>query len=298
MKWVNDCKPRLRRVVIEQPVTSVIAILGSIASIFALFTIFYQANWIYAVCFAIFTLTTFGSLVYLGFQMRRLKVADNLHSLHGFNHCVRDAAFHISEQDGDEKVLDSLRRSLQELAKIFSDLTGRKCRVCIKEVYCDDPSHSPKERAFKVRTLCRDNIEEENADRERSDDYLDRNTDFRELWLDTTMKCFFSNNLTREDYYDNSHWNQNMKRTRTYPYLSTIVWPIRKVRRGSNRTPLNDQERHDTQGFLCVDSKYTYIFDESMDSELGAACADALYTVLRALKTDEDNDNNNKITKG
>jgi hypothetical protein len=294
MNWLSNLKIQLRRFMTGQPITGAMAIFGSIASILALVTVYYQANWIYALFLGIFALTTFGGLMYCGFQMRRVKVADNLPSLHSFNHHVRDAAFYISEQLGDDKVEDSLRKSLQELAKVFSDITGSKCRVCIKEVYCDDPSHSPKERAFKVRTLCRDNIDEEAADRERREDYLDRNTDFEELWLDTTMKCFFSNNLTGEDYYDNSHWTQEMKRTKRYPYLSTIVWPIRKVHHKSDRPPLNDQERHDTQGFLCVDSKYRHIFDESMDSELGAACADALYIVLKALKMNDDNENKMK----
>lgn len=65
-----------------------------------------------------------------------------------------------------------------------------------------------------------------------------------------------------------------------WPYVSTIVWPIRKR---LAKAPETD-ERLGCLGFLCVDTKGRRSFRERFDTWLGASYADAVYEVMQALR--------------
>lgn len=178
---------------------------------------------------------------------------------------VREAVRRIADEDSadghrkDEK-RHALKAAMDELAKAFSILTVSNCRCCIKMV-------TRKESAFGVVTLSRNSSFRE-QERFKPIDY---NTGFNDLFQDKEMKMrwFFGNNLpeaAKAGEYRNT--NPDWRRL----YLSTLVWPIRRV--------ATSEEQTEFIGFLCVDSNRTRRFSEEYDYPVGALLADTLCPFL------------------
>ena len=184
----------------------------------------------------------------------------------------------------ENDILERLHESLASLASAFSIVTGVHCRVCIKEVFCPDIEVEPKKRALRVRTVVRSLSTEDEAT-ETESDWVDKNTDFEMIFTQpkkATCNCFFSNNLSTVKNYQNSHWTQEVWDKNDFPYISAIVWPIRKLLTAPVDGTLHQE--HDCLGFLCVDSKARNAFRKRFDFSVGAGYADTLYALLKTYR--------------
>lgn len=204
---------------------------------------------------------------------RAARHASGAKHLHQVLHTQRDAGYVLAVNERltpevADQFLGKLTEVSKELASYFTEVTGRPCRVTLKqflaledENYVEDLARS----AGQVQAGQRDAIPD--------------NTDF-ELILREDGNHYMSNDLVQEikKGYRNSHGVPG----KNLSYRSTIVWPIRKTLSSPDvakkiRSPLLG---HHLLGFLCVDAAAADTFD-LVDFEIGAGIADSLYSVLR-----------------
>ncbi len=181
----------------------------------------------------------------------------------------------------DHENVDLLERkigdSLDALAQAFTLLTGNTCRICIAELYVDTSMSAPEE-ALQVRVIFRSGAQEGLV--AEAAQPVDGNSDF--LRILQTQRPFFHNDLGAAyelRKYENTKWNPQMIDDDSFPYRSTIVWPIKSSEgrfRGASRM---DQPL----AFLCVDTPKAGAFVQSSDIPLDACYAHAIYPVVRRL---------------
>lgn len=158
-------------------------------------------------------------------------------------------------------------------AGALQTLTGHECRVTLQELYYPESAGRAR-TSGAVRTIA-------SSDRTAptgtgTTDWVDENTDFASLVAGSDY--FHSDDLRvdLQEGYRNSHWTpdklREWKSTGKYPYLSTIVWPVRVRVDGSHAWTM--------AGFLSADSKDTEAFDLGVMRHLGAAWASVAYTGL------------------
>lgn len=206
---------------------------------------------------------------------RHARYAHATVAFHNACHALRDAFASVQRGDDPDVYIRRVDEALTSLAQAFSTVTGAPCRVCIKQLFGTgaegtvDPSDEEGLRRLKVSTWARDTSSRSRISSSR-EDYVSDNTDYKRLILDRYLdRCFLSNDLERENPYENSHWVEGMPRE----YRATIVWPIQYRLRQA--TP-----RLDLQGFLCVDTQSVGAFRRHFDFDLGAAFADSLYPLM------------------
>jgi hypothetical protein len=235
--------------------------------------------WWYAV------LTT-ATLLYMYFYQRRhgrrIRFAAMLPSIHQVHHRLRDAASAIVQREAPlQETRPIVIDALTSIAQVFTGMTGARFRACVKEVTWPASAATPVQSAddlrdLQVSTFCRDG-----ATGARPGDtkaaYVNQNTHFEVLFLHRDKYHWFaSNNLRDEDHYNNSNWSADPKDD-NHDYESTCVWPIQKQDDSGS-------ECHDTVAFLCVDTLETGRINKRFDFWVGAAFADALYTVMKLLR--------------
>lgn len=154
----------------------------------------------------------------------------------------------------------------------FQAMAGHDCRVTLQELYTiDQPDDQVRAAVRTVATSDRGA-----ATGPESVDWVDENTDFASLVAGAEV--FHSADLREslQQGYRNSHWTPERLHQwhldGDYPYLSTIVWPIRVRIDGSQKWKM--------AGFLSVDSKQPDVFDLPALKPLGAALASAAYMGL------------------
>lgn len=257
-----------------------------------LFGIVQARNPVWAVILVVWLILLSTSLIFLVYVQekrvgRRTRYALATGATHGAEHHIRDAEAGILNRDADfDETVRLLRPALNEVSVAFSVITGSPCRACVKQVYYerdDLTSRAPRIenssdlRDVRVATLCRDDVSRGSGTADEPH-FVSDNTDFELLFLDRDhYKWYWSNDLTKENPYKNSSW----KAGRPKEYRSTCVWPIQK-------TDDTEQGKHDTLGFLCVDSNDVNIFDPHIDFHVGAQVADSLYPLLRLLRLREE----------
>jgi hypothetical protein len=212
---------------------------------------------------------------------RRSRYATSVEERHEVSHAIRDAAAAILLRDASSQdVAPHVLRAMKEcaVAEMFTIITGARCRACIKEVSRADAAvYVPTTdvvsdlHKLKVTTIGRSGGVPTPAD-EIPVHYVDQNTDFESLFLQPSLRWFFSNDLTKLEKYKNSSWQGNGPRD----YQATCVWPIQM----RNATGAGN---HEIFGFLCVDSREVGAFDERFDFWVGASIADELYALLKML---------------
>jgi hypothetical protein len=187
------------------------------------------------------------------------------------------------------------------LADTFKNITGEGCSVCIKYTSFVADDSKNKEQEIAVKTLCRDihSFPERGNQDNGTTHLLKHNTDFEEVFKKISEQhnnCFFCNDLTQVHAYGNSSFlkygEESFKPFGQYtkpedrsnawklPYKSTIVAPIcpdiDERKKG--------EENKFVQGFLCIDSKSTEIFDSITDKEILLGCAVGLYNTVKEFK--------------
>jgi TIR domain-containing protein len=223
---------------------------------------------------------------------RSARYATAMPLVHEAFHHLRDAGYLLATAGADETTdphdstdfRENVRASLDSMTNAFSEISGTKCRMCIKklEIQGAGGTQRDSQRRFIVSNQYRSANAPQRA-KTPTDDFVDSNTDFAWI-LNEDNDVFFSNDLielAKAGKYINSHWN---KLPPTNPaYRSTIVWPIRK--KGGHPLSIPNYEPTGNElrvqyGFVCVDSKEVDTFREADDIQLGSAYADTLFTVL------------------
>jgi hypothetical protein len=206
---------------------------------------------------------------------RKARYAEATIILSKCNSFLKASSISIYE-DNEKFAKESIKNCINEFAKAFSLITGVCCNVCIKSCKYD-----PDKKEFFTNTFCRSS-EEIHCKNEKWEPIRD-NTDFKSLIIKPEQPYWVSNNLLKEKVYQNSSpdWPKSSddfekrKRDKSFPYVSTIIWPISgNVRNDTGTDELN------LCGFLCVDSKTREIFDVRFDGEIGRHLADQLFSVL------------------
>ena len=210
---------------------------------------------------------------------RRARYAVAAEASHGAEHLIRDAQAGILNANASVKeTIPIVRKALTEVARTFTLITGSPCRACIKEVHYPEAATvavgADNLRQLTISTLCRDNAGGPPTPSDEHSHFVSENTDFELLFMKRwKYRWYHSNDLENENPYKNSNWTDDAPRD----YRSTCVWPIQK-------TDDTDDNRHDTLGFLCVDSLDTDIFDSRFDFHIGATIADSLYPLMRLMR--------------
>lgn len=185
---------------------------------------------------------------------------------------VLSRATHALHSGGGSATFEvSLKEAVRLLADAYGTAGGVACRVTVKIVFKPSPQAGRDDLA--VRTVCRSSGTAGGTS-ETGIDWINDNTDFRHILKDGA-DYFLSNDLVAAipDGYRNSHFTEEVVATKRFPYVATIVWPVRGA------AP-HDPDQWDLIGFLCVDSAQFGAFDPDVDVAPGAAFADALYSGL------------------
>jgi hypothetical protein len=249
----------------------------------------------YTICI-MFALFVLWSVVREYRIARKEKYANISYKLQSVSEKVRELSLklHLASlptAKGDEETLASVTEKLglilDDVATIFSILTGTRCRATIKVIATDGTE-------FWCPVLARDSYsasQNANSDRERANrriDVIQKNIDFRLLSdpKQDDQGYYFNNNLAQGNYestsiqyhYDqvgrSSHlWRPGTAESWPLSYRSAVVWPIRQT-----ATPFFTKVR--CLGFLAVDSESRNVFEERWDSSLGASMANMLFLPL------------------
>jgi hypothetical protein len=226
---------------------------------------------------------------------KKARYAEANKMLHEAMHASRDAYRYLvwcnddskkTVQFNEETFRAKLQQCLTAMAGAFSLVTGVSCRTCIKTLGLNKDT---AEGIF-VTTLARDGISAKKCEdkdcQEGKQHWLLKNTDFRLIFY-KRIRYFFCGNLPNENNYENTKlangvWiNKGDGSVEPWPldYKACIVWPIRYVYARSEIDESNKNDQ-DLYGFLTVDSSSRNTFDRRYDVEMGAAIADALFSVL------------------
>lgn len=221
---------------------------------------------------------------------RKARYAEATYSIHNCVHLLRDYFYDIENMNAEDCKY-SLSKVTTSLANAFSLVTGTHCRACIETLqiknYLKDDFHKltdPKERIkyLYADTFCRDTITSTSKSEEAIDSCLHPitgNTDFRELYLNANMRCYYcGNTLTADPPYQSTA----IQAGGHLPYKSIIVWPIRRMIYTQDKPCDNIlNKRQDIIGYLCIDSARQNVFRKDYDIEMGAIVADALFIFLK-----------------
>lgn len=155
---------------------------------------------------------------------------------------------------------------MDDVARIYSTLTGRACSACIK-LFTEEKDANHNE---KLVTYCRDRASAKVRGRNDGSESFTvaGNSDFHYI-INGDENWFVSNDLREHDGYINERSNW-MRR-----YVSTVVLPIQRT-----NTAGEPDDLLDILGFLCVDSKVANTFDEETSVTVGGCIADSLYWPL------------------
>lgn len=239
-------------------------------------------------------------VVYIVYQERKKlhRYAQTVYFVHFVNHAIRDylAQLKLGNAPPLRSVLEEI---LTVISQCFSLVTGKQCRCSVKDLRRDQT----------IVTEARDLVSSKQySETSHLVHTLDENSDFHSLWygISGCSRYFLGRNLIqmwKEHNYRNSsfklHGGPETKsiggftivRRWPLPYRSAIVWPIRFVpdyrfwpppSEGSSdrKADQTESEYPHFWGFLCVDCVSTGVFDAVHCPELGAAFADALYTLF------------------
>lgn len=281
-------------------------IYASITIVAAFMTILGERNTVKEVTFLILFGVYF--LILLIFQIfstytysKTTRYAEAYNYLHEAIHLARNAYHYLEQcyspeqpQTHFEKELfrEYMISVLSAASAAFSLVTGVRCRTSIKVLgYKVLENH---EKELFISTLARDRVSmDRHGYRDRNEGSrhsVQYNDDFSFI-MGNRAHHFFSNNLKKISNYFNTSIAHKVYDRQDWivedwclPYVSTIVWPIRYLSRGDEYQESSQENNHNDQdiyyGFLTVDSAYKNVFNKQYDTEMGAALADAIFSVL------------------
>lgn len=232
---------------------------------------------------------------------RKEKYANITEKHHSCFHIARDIQSFLNEfnlqtlNDKDKEhvffvTTIGLIKILDNVATMYSMLTGTRCRAAIKTIY-------QKEDKLFVRTLARDtasyekNFEKDKQRFKENIDSIEENEDFQLLYEENIpgQNYFFCNNLIKRKNYKTSSfklygnpnqtwYEKSFCKGWTLPYRSTIVWPIQQKK----NTYFHFKEIG-CIGFLSIDSESRGVFKKNWDTWLGGGISDAVFHPINTL---------------
>ncbi len=286
----------------------VLNITGSLSSVVALYIYFAvwsdftsDTKYVIGLSYMAFLVILLLSYIFVKETSKKHRFAQAVYHIHFVNHAIRDylAGVQIGKNEQLSSVLDDI---VDAISACFSIVEGRQCRCTIKEVKKEEPP--------KISTVARDSISRvSSANTHQCTHAIIENTDFEDLWhgKSGSSRYFLGKNLKkmwRNGKYKNSSfkvygdpdrvdvlifsWVTNWR----LPYNSTLVWPIRFIPDHAywpptSGTPVASDDPRKVPhiwGFLCVDANTSKAFRSPQSAELGAAFADALYTLFRQVE--------------
>lgn len=302
-RQLDDQMPRWQPWTVER----LVALIGGIGGLVALFITFFQLDHLKDdtktyIFFVEMSLLCAGLLLYIYFTSRRKlhRYAQSTYFVHYVNHVIRDQIATMEAEKSSEIPLDLLENIVDAVANCFSILTGKRCRCCIQEIHPNSD----------VVTVVRDSITStQSANTDSSPHSIEANTDYSNIWYGRNgcPRFFVSTDLKKlwsAGKYKNSSFNVygqpetlnflgfTFIKKWTLPYKATIVWPIRYMPQAA-KWPVLDQKQLEALpiekrpfvwGFLCIDCQSRKTFDLVHAPELGAAFADAIFTLLHAAR--------------
>ncbi len=229
---------------------------------------------------------------------KKYSIAHSLHFLHKAIHHLRDHWDQIFIK-GDtglsickKAAKEFIQKSLDEVERYFSTVTGAPCRVCIKSLVPEDSTG----REIKSRTVViEDNRGFEEYDQitvktfarssnshkpkqDRVQDCIYNNSDYMDIAKNGKSYYYIGNVNKAYGVYRNSHiTSDNIKASRQLDYKSALTFAIRCMHPNSNTVEL--------LGFLCVDSAITNIFSRRFDTQAGHLIADFYFLFLKKYTT-------------
>jgi hypothetical protein len=287
-------------------VERLVALIGGIGGLVALFVTFFKLDHLSAdiqsyIFFVEMSLLCAGLLLYIYFTSRRKlhRYAQSTYFVHYVNHIIRDqvAAMEAGKSGDIPEILQDI---VNAVANCFSILTAKRCRCCIQEIRPNSD----------VVTVVRDSITAtQSANTDTGAHNIEANTDYSNIWYGKNgcPRFFISTNLVKlwsAGKYQNSSFNvYGQPETSNFlgftyvkkwplPYKATIVWPIRYMPEAAKWPILDMKDLRDLPtekrpfvwGFLCIDCHSRRTFDVVHSPELGAAFADAIFTLLHAAR--------------
>jgi hypothetical protein len=282
----------------------ILALAGSIAGLVALIITFFHLDRLGEnvdtfILLVELSLLCLGLIAYLWVTARKKlhRFAQASFFVHYVSHLIRDeiAAAEAGKPIDPRAMLQDI---VNAVAGCFSILSARRARCCIKEIRAGGD----------VAIVVRDSITRTQSPpvSGNAPDNIEDNTDYKSIWYGSNgcTRYFACNNLVKlwrtNQYRNSSFETRGQPRTIdflgmtfvskwTLPYKATMVWPIRYIPEGAEWPTLNQQGSSGDKapfvwGFLCVDWGARNSFDEVYSPELGAAFADAIFTLLHALR--------------
>ena len=161
---------------------------------------------------------------------------------------------------------DCLARSLDQVERYFSLVTGAPCRACIKTIISNQEKIKPitpgdtDHNKLIVRTFAR-SLNSNKTNEDTKNDTVENNTKFRFIYLTSEPYCLIGN-IDDETHYLNSHLDTTItkKRSSQLGYKSTLTFAIRtKINNSSG------ENKFDLWGFLCIDTKTSNVFSKRWD---------------------------------
>lgn len=190
-----------------------------------------------------------------------------------------------------EKIEDILLKSLDDICKIFKELTYQDISACIK--YIDSVKEVDRETATIktfVRSSSTDSKRSENDNNNPNPIFIKDNTDFYSILSpnsENKKSYFYQRNLLQYAKDEERHGNTYNNSTKNWEkyYKSTFVVPISIA----NKRLFFNSKKHcyDVIGFLCLDSLSTDVFlerEESYNKYIAQAFAAELYIILNQYK--------------
>lgn len=212
---------------------------------------------------------------------------------------LADAASHLAQaivaaEADPTRFLVHLNDASRLLAEMYGIAAGTPCRVTILEAYSPEEQRRPGDQrggsdatGVAVRQLAASYPERRTR---TSVDWVEDNTDFFTI-LRNGDRHFLNNDLPGEmaNGYKNSHWPREQiaqfQREDSWPYRSTIVWPIQGL-----PYQAGGHAEMDLAGFLCVDATPVDTFRKDFDVPTGESFAHALYSGLATYRASQQPD--------
>lgn len=202
--------------------------------------------------------------------------------LHEINHIYRDALYTLFAADNQKKPLEPERLLLTErailtyvcekIAAMYWNLIGRKCVVTVKLLVEEEDG-----RRFCF-TWARSSREIHRQETDQASEKFavgtGENTGFDRAFEpgQSGPAYFYGANLPADKTYKNQRtgWKKL--------YRSTIVVPIQYC------PVVSAQGKRDVLGFLCVDTRSTYLLNDTYHVQFLAAFADQMYNFLSIMR--------------
>nr|WP_137116604.1 hypothetical protein [Azospirillum argentinense] len=284
------------------------AVVAGLASILSLFVspVWFPQDWVGVVYAVSVVSLLLASLFYIIIreQQKLHRYAQAVLHLHYACHIARDyvAELYLGQDPSLDELLSNIASSL---ANCFTLITGKHCRVSIKEL-----QKQGDDNKFLVAVVKEDILSSKRRSVAMRPMSLHEFTSLKNIFygLDGCSRYYLRNNLIREwrihKYHNGAFSIVGEPEIRTFlgfskvvgwklPFKSTLAVPIRfqygdgikYETTPENKPSLQGHVQDDYWGFVCVDCESSRAFDRRYCPDLASAYADVLYTVLSQAKS-------------